>query len=164
MDGEGRTAAPLPPGFCPGSAVASEGAMVRLTQAGAIPFRQQGDRVEFLLVTSKSGNWIFPKGIVDPGENPEETAVKECREEAGVRGRLLPRAVGAYVTRKWKRECEVILYMLRYEADIEPWEESELRERCWCTLDEALTLLSRPELARLLESAAERLDLTQLAP
>ena len=31
----------------------------------------------------------FPAGLVNPGESPEETAVRELREETGYRGRLL---------------------------------------------------------------------------
>lgn len=135
--------------------------MRKVTQAGAIPFRTCGDRTEFLLVTSKRGNWIFPKGIVEPGESPEETAAKECREEAGVRGRILPRPVGVYNTRTWKHECEVTLFMLRYEGDFEPWEEQDIRERCWCSFEEAFALLTRQELREILEIAIDRLDLAQ---
>src|SRR5215472_13619312 len=31
----------------------------------------------------------LPKGIVDPGEKPEHTAVREVREETGIQGTLL---------------------------------------------------------------------------
>jgi len=31
----------------------------------------------------------FPAGLVNPGESPEETAVRELREETGYRGRLI---------------------------------------------------------------------------
>src|SRR6185369_9977206 len=30
------------------------------------------------------GRWVFPGGFVDRGEHPEEAAVREAREEAGV--------------------------------------------------------------------------------
>ncbi len=33
------------------------------------------------------GVWALPKGLVDPGESPAETAVREVREETGVDGR-----------------------------------------------------------------------------
>jgi bis(5'-nucleosidyl)-tetraphosphatase len=29
-------------------------------------------------------NWDFPKGVVEPGEDPLETAVREAKEEAGI--------------------------------------------------------------------------------
>lgn len=35
------------------------------------------------------GLWALPKGQIDPGESPAETAVREVREETGVSGRLV---------------------------------------------------------------------------
>lgn len=131
--------------------------MHKLIQAGAIPFRPRGDDWEFLLVTSQRGNWIFPKGIVEPGETPEETAAKECREEAGIRGQVLPQPVGSYADRKWKRDCEVLLYLLRYSEDVVPWEEADIRERRWCDYQEANVRIKKQHLRDILSEAHERL-------
>lgn len=132
--------------------------MEKLIQAGAIPFRESNGSREYLLVTSQRGNWIFPKGIVEPGMTPEETAALECQEEAGVRGSVLPELVGSYGDRKWKRDYQVLMYLMRYEEDADPWEEQSIRERCWCTYEEAKLLLKKAELRRILELAHARLD------
>lgn len=46
----------------------------------------------------KAGLWHIPSGTVEDGENPQDTAVREAWEEAGVRVRLI-RFLAAYVGR-----------------------------------------------------------------
>ena len=57
--------------------------------AGVIPVRETPEGYRFLLLRAYD-YWDFPKGMVEPGETPEEAAVKETEEEAGVQGALLP--------------------------------------------------------------------------
>ncbi len=49
--------------------------------AGGVVFNPDG---EVLLLQHASGSWVFPKGHIEPGEDPLETAVREIDEEAGV--------------------------------------------------------------------------------
>ena len=132
--------------------------MSDLLQSGAIPYRRRGDTWEFLLVTSKGGKWIFPKGIVERNMSPEETAANESKEEAGIRGRVMPNPVGSYMRNKWRHACEVVLFLMHYEEDIEPWEEKNIRERCWCTFEEATSRLKKEDLQHILRQANERLE------
>jgi 8-oxo-dGTP pyrophosphatase MutT (NUDIX family) len=57
-------------------------------QVAAICYRQGKSGVEFLLVKTKSGRWIFPKGGVEPGLTHAQSAAIEAVEEAGVHGRI----------------------------------------------------------------------------
>jgi len=44
---------------------------------GGVAFRWQGSEPEMVIVSVKpSRRWQLPKGIVDPGETPEMTAVR----------------------------------------------------------------------------------------
>ena len=45
--------------------------------AGGVPFRRTERGVQFALVRSHTGNWVLPKGGVEPGETAEEAAVRE---------------------------------------------------------------------------------------
>ena len=131
---------------------------MKILQAGAVPFRERDGERQYLLVTSQRGNWIFPKGIVEPGETPDETALKEAREEAGIHGVILPDPVASYDDHKWRAECVVQLYLLHYAEDCRSWEEKHLRERRWCSYEEALSLIKKPKIRDALEKARERLD------
>jgi 8-oxo-dGTP pyrophosphatase MutT (NUDIX family) len=58
----------------------------RPTHAGGVVYRRRDGVPEFLLVTARKRpqDWLLPKGHVEKDETPEETAIREVEEEAGV--------------------------------------------------------------------------------
>ena len=66
--------------------------------AGILLFRQREDATEVLLVrpggpywrNKDAGAWMIPKGMVEPGEQPAEAALREFEEETGIRLTALP--------------------------------------------------------------------------
>ena len=54
-------------------------------QAGGIVL--MGDQV--VLRRTPKGEYLFPKGHIDPGETPEETAVREVAEETGLETKII---------------------------------------------------------------------------
>ena len=61
-----------------------------VTEAGAIAIREAGGTPQVLVVRSSDGRHrVFPKGHIEPGEEPGEAALRELREEAGLAGRLV---------------------------------------------------------------------------
>ena len=66
-------------------------------QAAAIPYRWQRGRLEIAIITKRQGeNWIVPKGHIEPGETPRQSALREAGEEAGLVGRIERRPCGSY--------------------------------------------------------------------
>ena len=57
--------------------------------AGAVVLRRVDDRWN-CLVLRVYRNWDFPKGLVEAGEEPLDTALREVTEETGLRGLALP--------------------------------------------------------------------------
>jgi bis(5'-nucleosidyl)-tetraphosphatase len=53
-----------------------------ILSAGIVVVR--GDPAWTYLLLRAFRNWDFPKGEVDPGESPLETAIRETREETGL--------------------------------------------------------------------------------
>ena len=129
-----------------------------IQQACAVPYRWQEGRVEFCLITSTGkGTWGFPKGIVDPGETPEQTALKEAEEEAGLHGRIVGAPLGQYEYRKWNTLLVVTAYLMEVTAEDDDWEEADLRKRLWCRADAARAAIPRRESRELLGLALERI-------
>ncbi|WP_151774251.1 NUDIX hydrolase [Streptomyces abyssomicinicus] len=61
--------------------------------AGCVLYRRapSGDLEVCLVHRPKYDDWSFPKGKLDPGETPEQAAVREVAEETGHHVRLGPR-------------------------------------------------------------------------
>ncbi len=127
------------------------------TQSGAVPVRRTGDAVEILLVTSRGRRrWIIPKGIVEPGLSPADSAAKEAWEEAGVGGALGAEPLGSYAYEKWGGTCTVTVFPLEVDQVAEVWPEAD-RERRWFDAEEAASLVEEPELREILRWAARRI-------
>ena len=55
----------------------------RLLSAGIVLVRPAGADSRYLVLRAYR-NWDFPKGVVEPGENPLDAAVREVREETSL--------------------------------------------------------------------------------
>lgn len=64
------------------------------TSAGGVVFRCGSAGPRYLLIFDRHGNWGFPKGHVEEGEDPAATARREVREETGLGDLILHRPLG----------------------------------------------------------------------
>lgn len=141
----------------------------RRQQVAAVCYRIGRRGIEFLLVQTRGGRWIFPKGGVEAGLTFAQSAALEALEEAGVHGQIeeIPfaryfrstqdttvsePAVAAYL-------CEVTRREAPQEANRNPtWfspEKAKLRLR----EDRAHHFGS--ELARVVDRASSRIERVQ---
>ncbi len=96
------------------------------------------------------GVWALPKGNLDAGERPDETALREVFEETGVRGRLVEKLGDVkytYTRRDRERVFKIVsFYLLRAGrgriGDIEERMRIEVDEARWLPLDDAPRLLA----------------------
>jgi len=89
----------------------------------------------------------LPKGLVDAGEKPEQTAIREVREETGLTAGAIAKLgdIKYVYVRSWgdkERVFKVVsFYLFRYESgkidDVSPEMRVEVRRALWIPLDEA---------------------------
>jgi len=130
----------------------------RPQQAAAVPYRvdPEGD-LWVLLVTNSRGEWIVPKGTIEPNRSAEQTALIESLEEAGVTGTLDKAELGRYTYVKGGASLLVAVYSMRVDRVLVRWLEQADREREWFRYVEATERLSRTDLRKLLRVLHDRL-------
>jgi 8-oxo-dGTP pyrophosphatase MutT (NUDIX family) len=110
------------------------------------------------------GVWALPKGNLDPGEKPEETALREVFEETGVHGHLVEKLGDVkytYTRRDGERIFKIVsFYLLRSGrgriGDIEERMRIEVAEARWLPLDEAPRLLAYGGEREMVQKARDR--------
>jgi 8-oxo-dGTP pyrophosphatase MutT (NUDIX family) len=110
------------------------------------------------------GTWALPKGLVDAGEKPAETALREGFEETGVRGRLDSKLGDVRYVYTWKGErvFKIVSFYLARAAggkigELPAGMEVEVAEARWLPLAEAPTLLAYKGEREMAERALEKL-------
>lgn len=132
---------------------------MRELSAGGVVLRQMDGEWRVAAIEpagreGKSGRRVLalPKGLVDAGEKPEETARREVREETGVEAELVTKLgdVKYMYVRKWADGEKVFkivsFYLFRYVAgtlgDISQEMRQEVKTAEWLPLERAPQELS----------------------
>lgn len=135
--------------------------MLREISAGGVVVRRSGEVLEIAVIEPQketSGSaagakkslktvLALPKGLVDEGENAEQTAIREVSEETGVSAAsIIKLADIKYVyVRSWGDQQKVFkivsFYLLRYVSgqigDIVPEMRVEVKRALWIPLEDA---------------------------
>jgi 8-oxo-dGTP pyrophosphatase MutT (NUDIX family) len=81
--------------------------------------------------------WTWPKGTPDKGETPEQTALREVREETGVRGKIVGALPLAY---KGTGSSTTAFYLMVPEGEPGKFKKDETIQVRWVTFAEAAEL------------------------
>ncbi len=130
--------------------------MKREFSAGGIVFNSQGQ----VLLTKHSQNkhWSFPKGLIDPGQTTEESALREVKEEGGIEAQIVGKVgYSKYVyTFKEEKIFKLVTYYLMKHLSGSPEDHDwEVEEAGWYEPEAALKQLSFTHDKELLKKALE---------
>ena len=124
-------------------------------QAAVFAVRKSGADIEVCLIRRRDArNWGIPKGFIEAGETPEETALNEAWEEAGIHGQLVGEAIGTYEYAKSGTRLTVAVYVMRVLEEVTTWPEMRFRERRWVPMAEAASALRRHPVCPLLDQVS----------
>jgi 8-oxo-dGTP pyrophosphatase MutT (NUDIX family) len=138
----------------------------REVSAGGVIYRQVEEALEVCLIATQGGKtWQLPKGIIEDGEPPEETALREVSEETGLQGDIVANLgkieywyvdtyTGPDPIRVSKR---VYFYLLRCTGGSTEDHDDEVEQARWFPLEQAPRRLSFENERKVVRKAAEAL-------
>jgi 8-oxo-dGTP pyrophosphatase MutT (NUDIX family) len=126
---------------------------------GAVVYRKKHGRVFFLLLKHTSGNhWSLAKGHAEPGESEVQTALREIKEETGLKVKLKPgfRAEIRYNPHAGVDKV-VVFFLAKTDRKKLKLQDDEISNACWLELDDALKLISHYDTGEVLRQASVHL-------
>ena len=121
---------------------------------GAVVLEKTAQTYMVLLVTGFNG-LSFPKGHIESGETPEQTAVREVLEETGIRI-AVDTAFSRTVESPRSRDRRTVTFYLGTSLDgLKAPRATEVKEARWLPYDEALEAIRFQPDRDILHQAAE---------
>lgn len=130
-----------------------------LTHAGGVVFREQTGALQYLLLqaTNNPEEWVLPKGHIEPGETPQNAAVREVREETGCWASMEGWIEDVRFT-SGNETVNARFFRMKLLVDQgEKW-PPENRKHEWLFIADAMSRASHPETRQLLEKASRQVE------
>ena len=137
------------------------GPIKRQVSSGGVIFRKNNSTIEIALIAVKGGKvWCLPKGIIDKGESPEKTAVREVAEETGLKGKIIEKLGEInywYYLKEEEARCRktVHFFLIEYESGDISKHDWEVDKAAWFPINEAMEKASHENEREIIKRARE---------
>jgi ADP-ribose pyrophosphatase YjhB (NUDIX family) len=131
--------------------------VVRETTSGGIIFRRnkQNNQLEILLIQDAKNRWTIPKGHVEEGEEPKDTAKREIQEETGLKEMRVMNWLGK-VNFRYRRGHTLVLmtmhiYLVQGQGNTNDLSgEDWLNDIKWLPAQEAMDKIAYEDIGKLI--------------
>jgi 8-oxo-dGTP pyrophosphatase MutT (NUDIX family) len=137
----------------------------REVSAGGVVYRTAPDGAEIVLAARRDRRgrlaWGLPKGLIEQGESPEEAAVREVREEAGLETRIVEPLGEIRYFYVWEgvRVAKLVhVFLMESTGGDVSLHDHEMEEVRWFPAGRAAHRASYPSERELVERAAAHLS------
>lgn len=111
---------------------------------GIIPFINKDSKTQVLLIKQNNDVIGFPKGHVEPNETEEQTALRECLEETGLKVRIIEgfREEVSYYMEQYNAYKTVVFFIGIVDSVDIHRQESEVSDIYMVEVEKALNLIT----------------------
>ena len=123
---------------------------------GGVVFTRHGDEIRYVIIRHRAGHCGFPKGHMEPGETEQQTALREIREEVGLKCILVEgfREQEQYqLPKKPDTMKRVVYFLAEYTGQKISMQPEEISAVYLLPFAEAMKKLPFPEARRILTAA-----------
>jgi 8-oxo-dGTP diphosphatase len=134
--------------------------MKRAFSSGGVVYKIDNGKINILLIATKGQNvWSLPKGTIEKGEDPKETALREIKEETGVEGKIIDELgdVSYWFMMNGEKYFKTVKYFLVEYTKGEIKTDWEVDTAKWLNPQEALKKLTYKADREILKKALDKI-------
>jgi len=134
--------------------------MKRVYSAGGVVYKFENNGLKILLISTKDRKvWALPKGLIEKGEEPKETALREIKEETGIEGKIIDEIgeTSYWFVLNGEKYFKTVKYFLVEYTNGQIFPQWEIDYAEWFSPEEAIKKITYSSDKEILKKALEKI-------